>query len=836
MALTSPPDPALADRAGAPASAAEAPGDVSRRIPQLAAGAEIAPDEHGSGDVVFLPPDRLFEVSGATGALLRLIDGRRDLAEIARRLAEASPHPLGPGDLHELIVRQFAPAGLVHFGEGARVGRAPRSALWLRVPLVPARIAGAVASALTWLFRAPAAPLALAAIAASHAWFYAARPDLALATAEGAAVAAWPVAVLLFLLSNAVHEFGHAAALRAAGERPGALGVGVYAVWPVFFADVQRAWRLPRRGRVIVDLGGIYFQSLAAVGFAALAILARDPAAARAFVLVDLAVIANLNPFLRLDGYWLASDLSGTRDLRARSAQVLRNAVRGRASGPRSRFLGIYAGLSLAYVVALIALFVAFVLPALPGRVDGAWAALVERVRHPGGGLAWLESALTIAFVALIAVGAVVTAAGGAIGLVRALRVRRGDRPGGAPAPGAWPDLGLAARSLLAIREGRRRVRRLGAAAGDPVHLTPVMLSSTIGAGLPPARLRALARRFLDARVLMELDHAELLRGGRAHRVRNPEPLLEVARSGRGMLVCALHAGPFFYVAAEMAMLGLDVHVLATGAIIDRQAQRIFESARERGVRLSIHRVQDPSSVKQALRTLREGGVVLVYMDGQGGSTARGHHHTDFTFAGIDLQARTGAAFLARRAGVATVLAVALREGPARRAVEFSDPIPPGAEGDDGAALTRRMFAWFEPFVVRHPEQWSGWTFPFHFWRSTGTAPTASPEEVERTRARVRTLLSSGRARLTAEPTRVGCLERNDRWIIIQGPTRRVLKGDPLTCAVLREAFRRVPLAALARRVRTTDADALADAVTRLVLAGLARLEGDGRAAPAATR
>ena len=65
----------------------------------------------------------------------------------------------------------------------------------------------------------------------------------------------------LTVLSAGFHEFGHAAACRYGGATPGAMGAGLYLVWPAFYTDVTDCYRLGRAGRVRVDLGGLYFNA-----------------------------------------------------------------------------------------------------------------------------------------------------------------------------------------------------------------------------------------------------------------------------------------------------------------------------------------------------------------------------------------------------------------------------------------------------------------------------------------------------------------------------------------------------------------------------------------------
>ena len=66
----------------------------------------------------------------------------------------------------------------------------------------------------------------------------------------------------MIVVSAAFHEFGHAAACRYGGATPGAMGAGLYLVWPAFYTEVTDSYRLGRAGRLRVDLGGLYFNAV----------------------------------------------------------------------------------------------------------------------------------------------------------------------------------------------------------------------------------------------------------------------------------------------------------------------------------------------------------------------------------------------------------------------------------------------------------------------------------------------------------------------------------------------------------------------------------------------
>jgi lipid A biosynthesis acyltransferase len=225
-----------------------------------------------------------------------------------------------------------------------------------------------------------------------------------------------------------------------------------------------------------------------------------------------------------------------------------------------------------------------------------------------------------------------------------------------------------------------------------------------------------------------------------------------------------------------------------------------------------------------------------VYMDGQtgvGGPGGGQHHSVVIPMVGMEMRLRVGPAYLAQKAQAPVVLAVAHRTPGGRRMIEFSDVLDPPA-GDDHQArvdLMHRMAAWFEERVRRYPEQWGGWFVPVLTWAETGSAPAVSRVAFDRELERVRALVADakGSARLTADRARVAIFEHQGEQVIVEATAKRILGTTPLGCGVLRAAFRGVRLNRLPRMF-PDSADALGLEVARMVLAGLARIEGDARA------
>ncbi len=128
----------------------------------------------------------------------------------------------------------------------------------------------------------------------------------------------------MYFISILFHELGHSTACRYFNAKIGNIGFGFYLWYPVFFADVSDAWKLPRAQRAIIDVAGFYFQIvfifilyLGYLVFLELFLIST-------IYIILFTIIVNLNPFFRYDGYWLFSDLTGITNLRKRSTEVIK--------------------------------------------------------------------------------------------------------------------------------------------------------------------------------------------------------------------------------------------------------------------------------------------------------------------------------------------------------------------------------------------------------------------------------------------------------------------------------------------------------------------------------
>jgi putative peptide zinc metalloprotease protein len=423
------------------------------RSPRLLDGIELLGQVAGSGfrEAPFLVrrhdgqvvqlSQLLYEIAGG-------LDGR-PLSEVADTVTARLQVRITPEQIAYAAEQKLAPLGLVPYRDGRIARSQARTALLalrFRAGILGETPVNAIARLMQPLFRAPVVLAALLALVACDVWL-----GISGGVSDGLiAIIRSPALILgmtaLTILSLAFHECGHAAACRYSGARPGRIGVGIYLVWPVFFTDVTDSYRLPRRGRLRTDLGGVYFNVLVALATAG-AYLATDwrPLVV-AVVGQQLLILDQFVPWIRLDGYHIVSDLIGVPDLFERIRPVTRSLLPGRPRDPRVSELKPSARVAVSVWVlttaaALGGLAVIVVVNA-PHYLRQAWQSLVLQLGAigTGGVIDVLNGAVGIFMLLLPVLGMTLTYLVICRGIGAALAVRRA-RPQGTSTifPWVWP-------------------------------------------------------------------------------------------------------------------------------------------------------------------------------------------------------------------------------------------------------------------------------------------------------------------------------------------------------------------------------------------------------------
>ncbi len=351
---------------------------------QHADGVQLLGEMAGSGYRV--PPSLVRRGDGQTVqltpllyAVLAAVDGVRDADDVAAVVAEHTGRDVSGGNVQTLVDEKLRPLGLMTRPDGSEpeVKRSnPLLGLRLRYSITDPDRTRRLTAPFAALFH-PLVALPMLAAFAAVCWWVFFREGLA-----GAAYEAFEhpgLLVLVFvvtILSAGFHEFGHAAAARRGGSTPGVMGAGLYLVWPAFYTDVTDSYRLGRGGRVLTDLGGLYFNAIVAVAITGVWWASGYDALLLVVATQILQMLQQLTPLVRFDGYHVLADLTGVPDLFHRIGPTLRRppAV-ALAATPRP-------GSSSPGPAAVITLWVLLVVPLLLLALLGMLLTLPRDPRH----------------------------------------------------------------------------------------------------------------------------------------------------------------------------------------------------------------------------------------------------------------------------------------------------------------------------------------------------------------------------------------------------------------------------------------------------------------------
>jgi putative peptide zinc metalloprotease protein len=326
-----------------------------------------------------------FQLTPLLYLVLGAVDGRRSHAEIAALVGRAIGRDVSADNVATLIDQHLRPLGLLKLADGSEPALRrsdPLLGLKPRVAVTDPRTTQRLTDPFRFLFRPVVAwPVVVAFLLVTWWVFF----DQGLAPAAYDAFERPQLLLLVFVvtvLSGGFHEFGHAAAARHSGARPGVIGAGIYLVWPAFYTDVTDSYRLGRRGRILTDLGGLYFNAVVVVAtFAWWYVVGWD--ALLLLVATQVFQMAQqLLPLLRFDGYHLLADLTGVPDLYQRMGPTLRGLLPHRWSDPQNKVLKPWARavitLWVLVTIPMLALMLLAVVRAVPRLLGTAWKVVSE--------------------------------------------------------------------------------------------------------------------------------------------------------------------------------------------------------------------------------------------------------------------------------------------------------------------------------------------------------------------------------------------------------------------------------------------------------------------------
>lgn len=285
--------------------------------------------------------DRFFRFGAAEDFILGQLDGTTPPEELHRRVRERFDGALPPAALDQFLER-LGTLGLLRTGV-APAGRASHRVrgdlFYLRFRLFdPDRLFDRMLPWVRFLFT-PAfiilsASLVVVAVGISCSnWNRIVHEFGGLLHFESLALA-W----FVMLAVIGAHEFSHGLTCKHFGGRVREIGFLLIYFQPAFYCNVSDAWLFPEKSRRLwVTFAGAWFEVfLWAV--ATLAWRVTDPASGLNHLALVVTVTSafkaffNLNPLIKLDGYYLLSDWLGIPNLRQKAFAHLRDRL-GRLAG-----------------------------------------------------------------------------------------------------------------------------------------------------------------------------------------------------------------------------------------------------------------------------------------------------------------------------------------------------------------------------------------------------------------------------------------------------------------------------------------------------------------------
>ncbi len=416
-------------------------------LPALVPGTELVGEFEDSGyreppHLVCRPDGQVVRLPSLLYQVARALDGQ-PLERVAEQLSRETGRGFTAEHIVFLIDEKLVPLGLTTYSDGSPPPPMRKTDTFLafrfRLAVLPQRATWFLSGLFAWLFHPVLVLGALGTFVGGEVWLWMTQDTGIALRAVLSSPADVLLVVLLAIASCVFHEMGHGAACRYGGARPGAMGCGIYLVWPAFYTDITDSYRLGRAGRIRADLGGVYFNALFVLGLLALYTSSGSPLLLVAIISVHLEMIQQLLPTLRFDGYYIVADLVGIPDLFKYIAPILKRLVLRRPQDDRLRALKrwpqIVVAVWVVFLVPVLVLQLGMMIVNLPQLLRADWRTvnlLVERAGTAGyPALGLVSASLQIVLLTLPVAGLTLALWRPARSLLRlAVRLVASRRPG----------------------------------------------------------------------------------------------------------------------------------------------------------------------------------------------------------------------------------------------------------------------------------------------------------------------------------------------------------------------------------------------------------------------
>lgn len=121
------------------------------------------------------------------------------------------------------------------------------------------------------------------------------------------------------------HELGHVSAAYKKGIYDLQIRLGFYLIFPVTHVDMNSIYKLTHKQRLIIDMGGLFFQMILGIVFFLLSLSTGNSLYTLAFEENLMIIIYNLIPYQISDGHWIYSDFFEIDNLNNKSKRFVKS-------------------------------------------------------------------------------------------------------------------------------------------------------------------------------------------------------------------------------------------------------------------------------------------------------------------------------------------------------------------------------------------------------------------------------------------------------------------------------------------------------------------------------
>ncbi|KQT16504.1 hypothetical protein ASG31_13415 [Chryseobacterium sp. Leaf404] len=160
----------------------------------------------------------------------------------------------------------------------------------------------------------------------------------------------------LYFVTIIFHEFGHVAACRKFTGKNGGIGFGIYILYPVFYSNISAVWHATKQQKIIANLAGIYMQLWFVLAFYLLGRYTGNSFFTAFSKVMVFMCFMQILPFIRSDGYWLLSDLTGVANLLEKSGKKVNEFLKNPTAFFKTKdyidyYLFLYGVFNLLFVI-----------------------------------------------------------------------------------------------------------------------------------------------------------------------------------------------------------------------------------------------------------------------------------------------------------------------------------------------------------------------------------------------------------------------------------------------------------------------------------------------------